>query len=114
MILTLGDPIVQSFVCRDQNNELFDPPIVLASFLKVDINVEDVLRYGGTNPFDDHLTRVSTGYYSFWYSTDALGVWKVAARWIVPPSGNEQPVMFTTDPLEFVVQPITNTFTIRP
>lgn len=105
--MILGEPIIRSFRCRDQNKTLFDPPLVEVSLLKGN-GIEAVLRYGGGNATDAQLTRTSTGVYRFWYQSDVIGQWRVVARWVITSS--PQSIVLITRLYLVNVDPIPNTF----
>lgn len=79
----LGNPACCTIQCKHLVAgvlTLFDPTVVKCSWLKPG-GIEDAQTYGGTDPRDSLLTKISTGVYQAIYITDVVGNWKVIPYW---------------------------------
>lgn len=76
----VGDTAVYDIPCRDQDNKLFDPDVVEVSIVHGDER-EELVTYGGTEPHDNWLSKVSTGNYRLIVTIQAPGALSILPRW---------------------------------
>lgn len=79
----LGSTLTYVVLCRKKvggsESSLFDPSSLKVSFLRPD-GSEDTLTYGGSDPRDDDLVRLSVGVYEANYVLSVAGEWNVDAQ----------------------------------
>jgi hypothetical protein len=82
-LVALGNPMCVTFECRHLVAgvlTLFDPTVVKCSWY-TPANVEDAQVYGGTDPRDDDLVKLSTGIFQAVYISTAVGKWSASPYW---------------------------------
>lgn len=74
---------LHSYVDGVLTKTLFDPGVVKLSLRNTTLGTEEVLTYGGTDPFDVQLTSSGSGSFEWYFVPLTPGYWEVKEEWQV-------------------------------
>jgi hypothetical protein len=101
-----------SYVAGVLTPALYDAPITKISFRNTTLGTEEVLTYGGSDPFDSQFTRISVGLFEWWFTFATAGLWTINTDWsetingqTVTVEGNEMSIRIIPDPRAWVDVP---------